>query len=415
LQKVIGWLFGLYIVSHLTSTAGQEIVSSLLLFSCLFVLGKEVIENKSLASLKGFQTGANWPLLGFMLWATIGSVYNWRQSGDDKILEYLADIRWMFLFFSSTFLLKRFFTDNIEKHFKLAMVATVIVALYGVIQMFYPIDLVRSTTSNINPIGDYHRAIGFFNTALTYAYCLGMIGLFAVAYLFNQPHGRFRYYALAASVMTGLGLIASNTRGAWLAAIAAIFMLALLSPKRIAVRIIGAMAVISILAMLDPSIRDRAISIVDVKNTSSNLERIGIWRANVEIIKDHPVLGVGLGYSRRLVPQYYESLGIDSQFVYHPHNDLLDITAGTGIPGLIFYLWFCGFFLWVAFDTWRKCNNPELKSLALGSFLAQIYFHVGGLTQCNFSDNEVNHVLIFVWALTLGIREFSKRSYSQAL
>ena len=53
------------------------------------------------------------------------------------------------------------------------------------------------------------------------------------------------------------------------------------------------------------------------------------------------------------------------------------------------------------------------SSLALGCFAAQVYLHVGGLTEVNFTDGEVNHAIVMVWSLTLGLAQ-PARSQSTA-
>jgi O-antigen ligase len=139
---------------------------------------------------------------------------------------------------------------------------------------------------------------------------------------------------------------------------------------------------------------------------SSNYLHVLVWKANWLIFLDHPLLGVGLGLNTPLMPQYYAQLGYPTEtFKSHAHNDLLQMLAGVGLFGALCYIIFCAWFLRAAYLTWRRLpsNATWYRSLALGSFLAQIYFHIGALTQCNFTNGINNHLLIFLWALTAAL------------
>jgi len=41
--------------------------------------------------------------------------------------------------------------------------------------------------------------------------------------------------------------------------------------------------------------------------------------------------------------------------------------------------------------------------LVYQSLQAQIFFHIGGLTESNLLDSETNHSILFVWAMVVGI------------
>ena len=80
-------------------------------------------------------------------------------------------------------------------------------------------------------------------------------------------------------------------------------------------------------------------SIVEtVENTSGNgiSHRYMIWRAGLEMIKDAPVLGYGLGGFFENMLNGYKNF--KSLFTFRAHNDYLEIWIETGLIGLIFYL-----------------------------------------------------------------------------
>ena len=72
--------------------------------------------------------------------------------------------------------------------------------------------------------------------------------------------------------------------------------------------------------------------------TRWNTRRVDIWRASWEMIKDHPLAGVGFGGYWTAIPQYHDASG-----AYTPqqaHNDYLEILASGGVIGCAIVLWF---------------------------------------------------------------------------
>ena len=86
---------------------------------------------------------------------------------------------------------------------------------------------------------------------------------------------------------------------------------------------------------------NRIKSIVDFGETS-NAQRIGIWKASLESIKKHPLLGVGIGNYPVVLSQDIKLAKAGSS----AHNLYLHIAAEMGIPALLITLWF----FWLLFQ-----------------------------------------------------------------
>ena len=68
--------------------------------------------------------------------------------------------------------------------------------------------------------------------------------------------------------------------------------------------------------------------------------RLTVWRHTLEMVVDHPLLGVGLGSWQYVYPLYDRGDWItDNVAPQRPHNDLLWMLAETGVLGLGAYLW----------------------------------------------------------------------------
>lgn len=83
------------------------------------------------------------------------------------------------------------------------------------------------------------------------------------------------------------------------------------------------------------------------------VRRLEIWRATWQLIKDHPVAGVGFGGYWAALPEYYDTSG--SWTVRQAHNDYLELLASGGVIGAGLGLWFGFSFL--------KRAGKQLQSL----------------------------------------------------
>jgi Tfp pilus assembly protein PilF len=63
-----------------------------------------------------------------------------------------------------------------------------------------------------------------------------------------------------------------------------------------------------------------------------------IWWDSINIIKDFPVIGTGWGTLGNIFPTYLSFFNKD--FMYHAHNDYIEILANGGIVSLFFLGWF---------------------------------------------------------------------------
>jgi len=77
--------------------------------------------------------------------------------------------------------------------------------------------------------------------------------------------------------------------------------------------------------------------------------RAGYWRASLDMARDHPLGGVGLGAWGTHYPRYRPLLAHPAQ---DAHNDYLQVLAELGVPGLAAFLW-----LWAA--CLRSASSPS--------------------------------------------------------
>jgi O-antigen ligase len=323
-------------------------------------------------------------------------------------LDIVGWARWIALLYIFTWCFRQFLTPRWERWHGVLLGLCCLLGVYAIIQFLYGVELVHRHY-RLNQLGDYFRASGFFTLCLTFAYQMGMAGLTALALALEKANSQKIRESVLAAFAFGfctLAVILSLTRGAWLAyGIACFIGIAIASQRRwIVLAPTAGLVLVAILAK-GQFFLSRVTSLLNPLE-SSNYLHVLVWKANWLIFLDHPLLGVGLGLNTPLMPQYYAQLGYPTEtFKSHAHNDLLQMLAGVGLFGALCYIIFCAWFLRAAYLTWRRLpsNATWYRSLALGSFLAQIYFHIGALTQCNFTNGINNHLLIFLWALTAAL------------
>ena len=79
------------------------------------------------------------------------------------------------------------------------------------------------------------------------------------------------------------------------------------------------------------------------KETSMG-SRIIAWKNAIELIKEHPLLGVGTGgYEPAFVDHVKDQKGQENFLHHDPHNQFLKILAELGIVGLVIFLSFLDF------------------------------------------------------------------------
>jgi O-antigen ligase len=141
----------------------------------------------------------------------------------------------------------------------------------------------------------------------------------------------------------------------------------------------------------DPaSLLGRIRSITDSRS-QHNIHRLNIWNSTLNLIKDHPLTGVGAG-NWRLNAAYYFDGRFDEvpQLNWaRPHNDFLWVFSEKGILGFVLYLAIFGFALYYMLRIIRRSPKTEDKILAL-LFFAGIIAYLG-VSFFSFPYERINH------------------------
>jgi O-antigen ligase len=205
------------------------------------------------------------------------------------------------------------------------------------------------------------RITGFQSHWMTFSGQELFLLLMAAAYLLFGPQVKRNLWIwLPCSIVVSLALILSDTRGVWIAAIVAGSYL-LWSWRKKAVLAVPVLLAIALL-VAPASLQRRATSLFHPEaQTDSNEHRWIVWRTGWEMIKAHPLLGMGpeeiakrknfYAYLPKDIP-----LPLPAGYYEHLHSIYIHYAAERGVPAALFLT---GGLLMALFDFRRAVNTLE--------------------------------------------------------
>lgn len=327
--------------------------------------------------------------IGVLALSSLASGHLWEATG------------WPRLWVMSTYWMTAWWLRDRKHATRLVSVllgAATVAAVYGIVQHFTGIDWYRALlgrTQRARPrvIGDTRFAVvGFFRNYLTFAHVM----LFPLGWSAARA-STGRLGAVAATVALVVAVVFSTARGAWLAMLALAAALAVTrGGRRGRVVVIGMVASMALAFAGSADLRSEAGRMF--ARTPENLGRLAIYAANLDIVRAHPLLGLGYGRYETAARPYYTAHP-DADRRSHAHNNFLQIAAEAGLVGLAAFGLMFGVALWVGAGAVRHAADAQSWSTAAGAYVGVIGFLVGGLTQYNFGDNEVALALWFALAV----------------
>ena len=238
-----------------------------------------------------------------------------------------------------------------------------------------------------------HRITGTASHVMTFSGLLLPLSLMLVV---MSAHEKKPWLIAAAGLVT-LALLLTFTRSVWLGWIVAIFVL--LTVTRARWLVFAAPAFVVFITFMPLSIFSRFVSTFDTKQ-SSNLDRIRMFEAGVEIIRDAPLLGVGPANVKEIYPLYRKHDAPRFR-IPHLHNNVVQIWAERGILGLAAYVLLLSLFLRQCARAWR---GPGRMWAEVGVAVT-VGLTVAGLFEFNFGDTEVFYLMLDLFALVIASTE----------
>jgi O-antigen ligase len=210
--------------------------------------------------------------------------------------------------------------------------------------------------------------VGAPNSAAAY---LTLLIAPAMAVLLTKIRRSVKTLAVVSTGLAGLALVLTQSRGGWFAVLLSLALLWLADVHRhgrwLAVPAIATALVSLVLLFPQYPITERLTG----DDQGSSRGRLPLMRTALEIIRDHPLLGVGPNNYSVAMKQYGAVYGKWGDWTYTVHNKFLLVWAETGIGGLAAFLWFLWGTIRLGWSGW-KASDPSLSPLALGFTAALI-------------------------------------------
>jgi O-antigen ligase len=241
------------------------------------------------------------------------------------------------------------------------------------------------------------RPQGTLSHYMTYSGVLMLVACAAAARLVYRRDGAHllggsRTWTVLVMPALVVALVLTFTRSAWVGTAAGLGLLLVLKDRRL---LAALPLTVALIVLVGPaSVTARMYSMFDV-NDPSNRDRVAMLQSGVEIVRDHPLTGVGPDMVKSVYREYRQPWAVNDLNV-HLHNVPMHIAAERGLPALLVWI---GFILYVARDLARRVTTSRQPSLAAGGLAAVAAMLAAGLFEYNFGDSEF--LMLFLVLITL--------------
>lgn len=276
-------------------------------------------------------TGVEIPLTGFMI-----SVFAAVFFGQDLSISFKT-----FIIYLGYFLLLPVTYFNIKNKKELHLIilliilTAVVIGLYAIYQYSTGVETARSWIDPSRFKSISTRVYATFDNPNVLAEFLVLIIPLPFALFMYSSSTLLKTFYILFTIIMGLGLLFTYSRGGWLGLLFAAVILILLRERKL---LIVFLILLLLAPLLLPSgVMERAATITDLSE-SSNAYRMTIWLSSVRMLKDFWWRGIGLGLPsfQKIYPNYM----IQGTPAVHSHNLFLQIALELGIMGLVFFVWF---------------------------------------------------------------------------
>jgi O-antigen ligase len=120
-----------------------------------------------------------------------------------------------------------------------------------------------------------------------------------------------------------------------------------------------------------------------------------MFQMGIEMIRDHPVFGVGPDMVREVYALYRPMHAVQAENP-HLHNVPLQIAAERGVPALAIWLWFMTLLVIGLIDSLKHGRHRMLAAAGLGALCSMI---TAGMFEYNFGDSEFLMLLLVLITL----------------
>jgi O-antigen ligase len=314
-----------------------------------------------------------WPLLAYAAVTLISSAFSIDP------IESFIDSRQLYLFLIVPVVYDVARGARTRTVLEVIVTVGAMAAAYGIIQY----GMLHFDSLRLRPRGTMGHYMTYSGTLML------VIGVAAARLVFGVRDRLWPALVMPALIVA---LTLTFTRSAWVGVCVGVSLLFILKDFRLTGLI---PVIIALLFALAPDrITDRLMSVFDLRDPSSR-DRVAMLQTGAEMIKDHPLAGVGPNMVERLYPQYRDPNGVQ-KVNPHLHNVPVQIAAERGLPALAVWLVFIGM---LAANVFRIFRGAQDRVLAAGALAAIAAMLSAGMFEYNFGDSEF--LMLFLIVVTL--------------
>lgn len=252
------------------------------------------------------------------------------------------------------------------------------------------VGIVQFAMLGYNDLG--HRPVGPLSHWMTYSGVLMLVACAAVARLIFRPVSIA--WPLIAVPALIVALVVTNTRNAWIGTFLAVCLLLAIRNLKL-VLVAPAIALVA-LVLAPGQVQDRARTMLNPTDPASR-DRVVMWKIGRDMIRDHPVFGMGPEMIQRDYPTYRQAYPeAVNERNPHLHNVPIQIAAERGVPALVLWLWFV---IVAGRDLWRQVRAKIAPDVAGAGLAALVAMFAAGLFEYNFGDSEFLMLLLGIITL----------------
>lgn len=136
-------------------------------------------------------------------------------------------------------------------------------------------------------------------------------------------------------------------------------------------------------------------------------ERFIFWKDAMEIVKEHPVFGLGGGAFEETYRRYQSYFYSSTQV----HNHYVQMWAEIGTFGILIFLGLWISYFHTVWKLWWKQENHETKFLVWSMFSTAMMLGMHAFLDFDLSLSAITIVLFAMFGLTRGIERYSNSEY----
>lgn len=236
-------------------------------------------------------------------------------------------------------------------------------------------------TDHVVAVEGVRRMLGPYQSPNHLGLYMGRMLPMAVAVLLFLPEARLP----AASLVAVLGVAQTLTfsLGAWLATLLAICGVVVLWRPRATLALAAGVAAI-LLASVPILTTERIASHFSLTRGTSFI-RLQVWESSINMIRDHPLLGVGMdNFLYHYRASYLLPEAVAEPNLSHPHNLVLNFWLQMGILGVVAAAWILATLAGIWRRLWRKATGGWETAILAGIAGASIDLLAHGMVDNSY-------------------------------